>query len=170
MNKPTKKEYKPYFEQYIGLVSNEDYFKSFESNTQEVVTTLKNLPLEKHDYAYAEGKWTVKQLVMHIIDVERIFAYRMLVILRNDTSTTLQGFDEDDYADNAKASNRTLASVIEEFEAVRKSILLLLAGIDDAQSKLVKNISGTDTSLRAIAYMTIGHAKHHLNVLEERYF
>jgi uncharacterized damage-inducible protein DinB len=169
MNKPTKEECKPYFHQYIDLVPNEDYYTSFEANTLEVVTALKALPLEKHNYAYAEGKWTVKQLVMHIIDVERIFAYRILVILRNDTTTTLQGFDEDDYADNAKASNRTLASVIEEFEAVRKSTYLLLADLDDSQSKLVKDISGTNISVRAIAYTILGHAKHHLNILEERY-
>lgn len=169
MNKPTKEEYKPYFEQYIDLVTDDNYFKAFKANTQEVVTTLKGLPIEKHDYAYAEDKWTVKQLVMHIIDVERIFAYRMLVILRNDSSTTLQGFDEDDYADNAKANNRTLASVIEEFEAVRKSTYLLLADLDDLQSKLFKSISGTNTSVRAISYTILGHAKHHLNILEERY-
>ena len=169
MNKPTTKEYNPYFQQYLDLVNNGDFFTSFEANTKEIVKEFELIPLEKHDFRYEKDKWTIKQMLLHIIDTERIFSYRILVILRNDAATTLQSFDDNQYADNAKADNRTMTSLIEEFKVVRKSTFILLENIESSESKLFKNVSGTNTSIRAIAYVILGHAKHHLNVLKERY-
>lgn len=170
MNKPTKEEYDPYFQQYIDLVSTEDYFESFEKNTEEIHSYFEKVPSKKHNYAYDKDKWSIKQVLMHIIDTERIFAYRLLVILRKDNVTKLQSYDDNLYASNVNVDNRNMSSLLEEFNAVRKNTLFLLRNVDEDQSQLVGEIGQNTISIRAIAYLLLGHPKHHMRVISERYF
>ncbi len=124
---------------------------------------------EKLDYKYASDKWTVKEVLMHIIDTERVFSYRALVAARGDNMTLHQRMDEELYANNVDASRRTLQSLLSEFSAVRSSTDCLFENLTDAQSKRLCNIATHPMSTRAIAYFLIGHVQHHLNVIEERY-
>ena len=169
MNRPLSDEFNPYFQGYIDLVSNEDYFESFSKNTAEILRSFENIPLEKHNYAYEKGKWSIKQVLMHIIDTERIFAYRLLVIVRRDTGTKLQSYDDNLYASNVNVDKRQMSSLLEEFQAVRKNSELILSNLDENQGKLKGKVGENPFSVRAIAYLLLGHAKHHLNVVSERY-
>jgi uncharacterized damage-inducible protein DinB len=130
---------------------------------------FKNIPEEKAPYRYAEGKWSVKEMLQHIIDTERIFGYRALSIARKDT-TPLPGFDENTYANASKAGERSLAGLIEELKAVRTSTDLLLKSFteDDLQQTGITN--GHPNTVNAIGYIIFGHILHHKKILEERYF
>lgn len=169
MNKPTSEEYNPYFQRYIDLVSAEDYFENFQKNTEEIISFFDNIPLEKHNYAYEKDKWSVKQVLMHIIDTERIFAYRLLVILRNDTATKLQSYNDNLYAANVNVDKRKMNSLLEEFQAVRKNTHFILSNTNEDQSRLSGEVSGNSISVRAMAYILLGHAQHHASIITERY-
>jgi hypothetical protein len=125
--------------------------------------------MEKLDYKYAPGKWTIKELLMHLIDTERVFAYRALVAARGDTSTPHYRMDEELYASNVDVSQRTLESLILEFQAVRSATEKLFENITDAQSKSRCNVVTHPMTARAIGYFMIGHVRHHLKIIEERY-
>jgi hypothetical protein len=124
--------------------------------------------MDKFDYRYAEGKWTIKEIIQHIIDTERIFAYRALRISRND-QTPLPGFDENDFANNTAAQTRGLQDLLTEFSAVRHSNLLLFKSFSDEQLLQVGIASEHSISVRAIGFILIGHQKYHQKVFEERY-
>lgn len=169
MTRPNENEYAPYFKKYIDLVG-EDSFKSlWTNNTEETIAFFNAIPEDKHDYRYAENKWSIKSVLMHIIDTERTFAYRALVCGRGDTSVTLPLMDENLYAANVNVDNYTMAILIEEFKAVRQSSTYLYNSITEEQSKIIVHSSAAPFSARAIAYMMIGHIKHHMNIIEERY-
>jgi uncharacterized damage-inducible protein DinB len=129
---------------------------------------LNALPAGKGDYSYAPGKWTIKEALSHIIEAERIFAYRALCISRGEQQN-LPGFEENDYVINSEANNRTLADLIEEFKAVRLSNLYFLKSLSTAQANRVGSSNGNPTSVRALAHMMAGHELHHLNIFKERY-
>jgi hypothetical protein len=124
--------------------------------------------MDKFDYRYADGKWTIKEIIQHIIDTERIFAYRALRISRND-QTPLPGFDENDFANNTTAQTRGLQDLLTEFSAVRHSNLLLFKSFSDEQLLRVGIASEHSISVRAIGFILIGHQKYHQKVFEERY-
>jgi len=130
---------------------------------------LRRYPPEKLDYKYAEDKWSIKEVLMHIIDTERVFAYRALAAARGDNVTPHYRMDEELYAKNVEVSDRTVQSLISEFKAVRSSTKELFGNLTDAQSKRSCNIVTHPMTARAIGYFIIGHAQHHLNVIEERY-
>jgi uncharacterized damage-inducible protein DinB len=132
------------------------------------VRYFEGIPEEKLDYRYAEGKWTIKEVFMHIIDTERVFSYRGLVAARGDASPHYR-MDEDVYARNVDVSQRSLQSLLSEFKAVRASTEHLYANITDAQSKLKCNLVTHPMTARAIGYFVIGHVKHHLNIIQQRY-
>ena len=169
MNKPLKGEYNPYFQSYIDLVSPGDYFENFSRNTDEILRYFGEIPPEKHSYAYAQDKWSIKQVLMHIIDTERVFSYRLLVTLRRDTSTKLQSYDDNLYAANVNVENRQMNSLLEEFEAVRKNTEFILRNLHEDQTQLTAKIGENSISVRAMAYILLGHPKHHMNVVNERY-
>lgn len=157
--------YKPYIEkaqQYNAILDG------LLENEKEVVSFFKNLPIEKLEFRYAEGKWTPKDILLHLIDSERIFAYRALRFARND-KTELPGFEENDYVEQANANKRDLNNLIEEFKAVRKSTFLMYQSFDNVQLKRVGVASNCSVSVRALAYMTLGHYLHHMVVIKERY-
>lgn len=163
-------EYNPYFKPFIEDLSKSG--KSIVENLQETGRFLEevvsSLPKEKELYRYAEGKWTIKELLLHIIDTERIFNYRALRFSRND-KTDVQGFEQDDYNDNANANERTLQSLLEEFKAVRLSTIALYKGLSDEALLRMGTASGNGISVRALGLITSGHQRHHIRVFQERY-
>lgn len=161
-------EYNSYYTPYIKLATNENICKGLTINLKKVVDFYKSIPEEKLDYSYAEGKWSVKDILLHIIDTERIFSYRALRISRND-KTPILGFEQDDYVLYANAKNRSIDSLLDEYISVRQSTLSLFESFTDAQLKFTGLASGSPISVRAIGYILTGHENHHNNVIVERY-
>lgn len=168
MQRPSSDEYAAGYEKYLSLVADGDYLSLLKQNSIETVNHFEAMPEEKLQYRYAEGKWTIKEVFMHIIDTERVFSYRGLVAARGDTCPQYR-MDEELYATNVDVSQRSLQSLISEFKAVRASTENLYEHLTDSQSKLQCNIVTHPMTARAIGYFLIGHVKHHLNVIDERY-
>jgi len=169
MQRPQTTEHNPYFLKYIGLVPDGNYFDLLLQNTEDVVNTFMNLSEEKQNYRYAPGKWTPKQMLMHIMDTERGMSFRALVAARGDSENLLQPLDEDLYANNVVVDNRSMDDLLEEFAAIRFTIRKLFEGITEDQTMWTANVTNGRVSARALGYMMLGHATHHLNVLNERY-
>jgi hypothetical protein len=169
MQKPLPNEYAVGYQKYFDLVLEGDYLDLLRQNTLETVRFFEGLPGGKLDYKYAEGKWTVKEVIMHIIDTERVFSYRGLVAARGDNVTRIYRMDEELYAKNVDVSHRPLRSLVSEFKAVRSSTEQLFNNVTDDQSKLECNIENHPMTARAIGYFIIGHIRHHVNVIKERY-
>jgi uncharacterized damage-inducible protein DinB len=165
-----KNEYTPYFEKYLQLVSKDE--KSIGENLvdsqKNFESLLRNLPLEKHNFSYAEGKWTMKELIQHIIDTERIFSYRALCFARND-STSLPGFDQDVFVENDNANDRDYYDLLDEMAVLRKSSVQLYKSFSDEALLRIGVASENKMSVRALGYLFSGHQIHHLNIVKERY-
>ncbi|MDX6746230.1 DinB family protein [Polaribacter sp. PL03] len=166
----SKTEYAPYFEQYIQLVSVEEksITENLDSSQKEFESILKDVPKEKHSFSYAEGKWTLKEVIQHIIDTERVFCYRALSFARND-KTSLPGMDQDFYVENDNANQRDYNDLIEEMSALRKSTIQLYKSFSDEALLRIGIASNNEMSVRALGYLSSGHQKHHLNIIRERY-
>ena len=160
--------YPPYFETYVRLVETENVADTINKYGNEIVKDFENLPAEKAEYSYAPGKWTLKEMLQHVIDTERIFSYRALCIARED-ATPLPGFDENSYAANSNASTRTWQSLLAEFSAVRTATDLLFSSFTNEQLEAVGTTNGNPTSAKALVYITYGHLLHHLNIIRQRY-
>jgi uncharacterized damage-inducible protein DinB len=169
ITKPAAGEYAPYYGTYIGQVQPDNLMEALQIHTEKFTAFIGSIPEAKADYAYAEGKWTVKEVLLHIIDAERIFAYRALRFARND-NTELPGFDEDKYVPQSNARSRTLTSLAVEFAAVRQATLTLFNSFDDPAFMRMGIASNNLMSVRALGFVIIGHAEHHRLVMEERYF
>jgi uncharacterized damage-inducible protein DinB len=161
-------EYSNFNATYIKAAANVELIEELEICLHEFIRFVQNIPMDKFDYRYAEGKWTIKDIIQHVIDTERIFAYRALRISRNDT-TPLPGFEENDYVENTKANERGIQDLLAEFSAVRYATLFLFKSFSEEQLKRIGTASGTVISVRAIGFIIIGHQKHHQNVFQERY-
>lgn len=162
-------EFAPYFGNYINQVSDEySLLEELEISVHRLVKFVQNIPMDKFDYQYAEGKWTIKDILQHIIDTERIFAYRALRVARND-KTALPGFDENDYADEANGSSRSIQSLLTELAIVRQATLSLFKTFSEEELKRIGTASNNPISVRAIGFIIIGHQNHHQKVFEERY-
>ena len=168
MQRPSSDEYGAGYEKYMALVADGEYLSLLKQNSVETVNYFEAMPEERSQYKYAEGKWTIKEVFMHIIDTERVFAYRGLTAARGDACPHYR-MDEELYASNVDVSQRTLQSLISEFKAVRASTEHLFAHLTDSQSKRQCNIVTHPMTARAIGYFLIGHVKHHLNVINQRY-
>ncbi len=166
--RPQQGDYNPYFDNYISLVKGENILTELESNSKITFEFLKSIPEEKGDYAYADGKWSVKQVIIHITDTERVFAYRTLTIARGD-NTHLPGYDENIWADNCDSEKRSLDDVIEEFLSVRKSTVHLVKSFDEKIFSRKGTANNYPASVIALLYVIAGHELHHINVLRERY-
>jgi hypothetical protein len=169
MNKPTNKEYNPYFEKYIKLVPEGNFLEGFNKNTEQAIRFFKNIPVEKQVYRYAPDKWTCKDILMHIIDTERIMSFRALVAMRGDATTPLQPVDENLYAKNVDVSSRTMEDLVEEFEIVRRSSEKLFQNMTEKQSTFLGNGVVHPISARALGYIIQGHVIHHIHVISEKY-
>lgn len=168
MPRPQSSEFPSYFARYISQVATDSVAEAVQRYAAGLNDFYTSLPEEKADYRYAEGKWTIKELLQHVIDAERIFAYRILRISRKDT-TPLASFDEDRYVQNAQADKRSLASLKEELLAVRRSSDLLLASLSEEQLAEQGTASNLPVTANAIGFILFGHLLHHKAVLEERY-
>ncbi|QTD37782.1 DinB family protein [Polaribacter batillariae] len=165
-----KNEYHPYFEQYIQLVSKDGktILENLRDSQKTFDTLLRSLPKEKHPFSYAEGKWTLKELIQHIIDTERIFCYRALCFARND-ATSLLGFDQDVFVKYGNANQLDYFDLLDEMAILRKSTIQLYKNFSK-EALLRKGIaSGNEISVRALGYLFSGHQLHHFNIIKERY-
>jgi len=169
MQRPLPDEHNPYFANYIDLVEEGDFFELLKKNTEETIAFFGSLPPEKHDYRYAEGKWSLKEMLLHITDTERVFAYRALVAGRGDNVTILYSMDENMYAANGHVTNRTMADLVEEFAAVRIASEKLLANLTEEQTYFLAQQKPYPVSARALGYVMIGHIMHHIRLAKERY-
>ncbi|MEZ0006568.1 putative damage-inducible protein DinB [Flavobacterium sp. 28YEA47A] len=162
-------EFAPYYSTYITKVDQEaNLIEELEISVHEFIKFVQNIPLDKYDYRYAEGKWTIKDIIQHLMDSERIFAYRALRIARND-KTPLPGFEENDYADIAEADKRSIRDLLTELAIIRQSTIALFKTFDEEVLKRMGVASGYDISVRALGFIIIGHQKHHQNIFIERY-
>lgn len=166
MNRPQPNEYPVWAETYIKHV-NEDVLQVLESQALEFADFINNL-IEIADYAYAPGKWTIKQLIGHMIDTERILTYRVICFARGE-KTPLPGFEEDDYVANAHFSDRSLLSFSEEFSLLRRSNMYLFKSLQEHELNMMGNASNRDITVRAMLFVLAGHVIHHTNVIKERY-
>jgi uncharacterized damage-inducible protein DinB len=170
IEKPQADEYAPYVTQYIALLPDDGMvLEHLRTNLETTQTFLRALPEEKLNYRYAEGKWTIKEILQHISDDERIYAYRALRFARND-STDLAGFDQDEYTRNAEANARTLDDLLGELATVRAATISLYNGLGEGSLRRAGVASGNVMSVRAIAYHIAGHELRHLNIIRTRYF
>lgn len=168
MYKPESNEYDPYYGLYISKVPEADIRDAFVRQPAELREAHNGLAEEMGTFTYEPGKWTLKEVLSHLIDGERIFAYRMLRISRGDV-TPIEGFEQDGYIENSSANNRSFSDLLEEFELSRKANVLLLNNLDEAALKRMGTASGLPISVRALANISIGHVRHHLHILRERY-
>lgn len=169
MQRPDATEYFPYFETYVSIVPDGNFLDTLRQNGADVIQLFGELPADKHNYAYAEGKWSVKEVLMHITDVERVMSYRALVAARGDSETMLCSMDDKLYLKNSNAAAREMKSLIEEFAAVRNATLKFFETVTEEQSRLTANVNSHPTSARALGYIIAGHAMHHTRVVQERY-
>jgi hypothetical protein len=166
--KPEANEYAPYYEKYVSLVPDAEVVGTLERQAEETLALLRAVPEERGGHAYEPGKWSIKQVVGHIIDGERVFVYRALRFARGDR-TPLPGFEQDDYVAAADFDSRSLASLLDEFAAVRRATLSLFRSLDAESWRRTGVASDNEVSVRALAYITAGHEAHHVRILRERY-
>ena len=166
---PSKSEYPLYAEMYMKLVIRDgsliDQLKSSLDRTKALINNLSN---EELDYKYKQNKWSIKEVLVHIIDDERIYGYRALSFARND-KTNLPGFEQDDYNTYSDTSERTIENIMDEYESLRLSTIALFNGFSDKALKRLGNANGNQTSVRALGYHILGHDLHHIKVIENLY-
>lgn len=163
-----KTEYSLFYATYINAVSDIDLLEGLQNGLSQMVSFISSIPIEKLEFRYAEGKWTIKDLLLHLIDAERIFAYRALRIGRGD-KTPLAGFEENTYVIHAMANSRSIESLLKEFQLVRNSTLELFKNFSEEQLAYFGTSSDTLISVRAIGFIISGHQNHHIKVIKERY-
>lgn len=168
MQKPLSTEYSPAYQKYFDLVPDGNYMELLRQNGETTVQFFEHLPSNKHDYRYAAGKWTIKEVFMHIIDTERVFAYRALAAARGD-ETPVYRMDEELYARNVDVSKRTIADLISEFKVVRRGSEYVFENVSDEESIRSCNVVTHPISVRAIGYFLIGHVQHHVGIVRQRY-
>ena len=161
-------EFSGHFGMYIRQAGEGKLIEELEISLHDFIKFVQNIPMDKFDYRYAEGKWTIKDIIQHIMDTERILAYRALRFSRND-KTILPGFEEDDYSKNTDSNNRSIQDLLTEFSALRHSNLLFFKNLSDEQLKRIGTASNNQLSVRALGFVIIGHQKHHQKVFQERY-
>lgn len=166
--RPDKSEYAPYYEKYMSLVPQGDVLALLGQQLESTLATLRGISEEQADSRYAEGKWSVKELVGHIIDSERIFGYRALRFARND-QTPLPGYEQDDYVNNARFGALSISALAEEFEHLRRANLCLFRQFDTETWQRQGEANEQMASVRALVHIIAGHEAHHMNILRTRY-
>lgn len=169
IEKPKQGEFAPSDEKYVTLVPDDgELVKHLEESLESAKEFFLSLPADKLTWRYAEGKWTPKEILGHIIDTERIYAYRALRFARHD-STELHGFEQDNYITYARSNERTVPDMLDEFSAVRASSIALLKSLDADAFMRSGIASGRRLSVRGAAYVMAGHQLHHMKIIKERY-
>ena len=169
VNQLQNTEYASFYTGYIQAVSNEyNLVEELEISVHQLIKFVQNIPMDKFDYRYAEGKWTIKDILLHLIDAERIFAYRALRFARKD-KTPLASFDENIYVDVANANQRSLQDLLTELAVVRQATLSLFKSFSEDDLMQIGTASNHPMSVRALGFVIIGHQNHHQRIFEERY-
>ncbi|MGH7656490.1 MAG: DinB family protein [Gemmatimonadaceae bacterium] len=168
LSRPASDEFFEYYNPYISLVPEGDVRDHLRAQLSETVALLSGVSDAKAEQAYGAGKWTLKEVVLHMADAERVFGYRMVRIARGD-ATPLAGFEQDAWVPHSCANARALSSLIMEFAAVRASTLALIDGLPAEAWVRKGTASGHTISARALAYIAAGHERHHLSIIRERY-
>lgn len=166
--RPDKKDYAPYYSRYVDTVEEDDAISAMLTQSKETQEILNSFSQARGDFAYAEGKWTVKQVVGHLTDTERIFAYRALCIARGETQP-LPGYDQDEYVVTGNFNKRELFDLSYDFRLLRESNFLLFKGFDEHMLSRRGIASGNEFTVRALLFIIAGHEKHHMKILKERY-
>lgn len=166
--RPEPGTYPSYYENYIPLIKENDCIAALSNNREIIKKVLSGIPTSKENYAYAKGKWTVKELIQHLIDTERIISYRALRFARKDPQQPL-AFDENLYAQNADVTNRNIPEMLEELDIVRQGTIHLFKTFTHESLLLTGHTSFGQTTVLALGYLIPGHVLHHFNVLNERY-
>lgn len=166
--RPEAGEYAPYYDRYISLVPGTDIMETLESQRRQTLALLSGRDDSDGDFRYTADKWSMKEVLGHVCDTERIFAYRALRIARADR-TPIEGFEQDDYVRNGPFANRPLAELIEDYIAVRRATLTLFRNLDEQAWLRRGTANKNEVSVRALAYLIAGHELHHMRILEEKY-
>lgn len=166
--RPAPEEYHPFYQGYVALVPEGDLLDALAHQSADMVSLLERVSEERAGQSYEPGKWTFKELVGHVIDGERVFAYRAMCLARGE-SQPLPGMDQDTYVQHANFNARTLADLVAEFEHVRASTLHLIRGFDASAWSRRGVVNDNEITVRALAHIIAGHTAHHLKVLRERY-
>lgn len=161
-------EYASFYAPYIQQLNNVDLLEELEISVHRLRNFVQNIPIDKYDYSYAPGKWTIKDILQHLIDSERVFAYRALRFARKD-GTVLPGFEENDYAAVANGNQRSIRELLTELAVVREATLSLFRTFSDETLLLRGTASGKEMSVRALGFIIIGHQNHHQHVFQDRY-
>jgi uncharacterized damage-inducible protein DinB len=166
--RPAAGEFLPYYSTYIDRVPDSDIVDTLGRQITETLAAIRAIPESAGDKRYAPGKWSIRQVLGHVIDAERIFVYRALRFSRSD-ATPVPGFDENSYADNDPYANVSLADLANELEHVRQATVHFFANLDEEAMSRRGTANGAGISVRALAFIIAGHETHHLNVLRTRY-
>jgi uncharacterized damage-inducible protein DinB len=167
INRPQPDEYSTFAARYVDLVGDGPIIKLLENLQQSTFDFFLSIPRDKAGYAYADGKWTIKEVIGHMADTERVFAYRALAFSRE--AITLPGFDQDVYMQHNTFNNRSIEDLATEFKTIRESSLYLFKSMTEEQTKQKGTASGNPVSVRGLMYMIAGHEMHHIKILKERY-
>jgi hypothetical protein len=168
IERPAAGDYNPAFERYVARVPESDVLASFTQQVEDVRAALTAIPAAREKDRYAPGKWSVRQVVGHVIDCDRVMGYRILAVARGDTAA-LPGFDEDVYGENAGHDATPLPSLLEEFTLVRRSNIMLVAGFSKEAWEREGIANNNRITVRALPYIMIGHVRHHFAVLKDKY-
>jgi hypothetical protein len=167
--RPQAGEYAPYYDRYVSLVQGNDILVTLDEQRRQTMLLLCARSDADGNFRYAPDKWTAKEVLGHVCDTERVFAYRALRIARAD-QTPMEGFEQDDYVRNGPFANCPLAELIEDYIAVRRATLTLLRNLDEAAWMRRGSANKNEVSVRGLAYIIAGHELHHRSILEQKYF
>jgi hypothetical protein len=166
--KPTTEETPEFYRPYINALAEGELISTLEHSLEELMRTLSGLDESKGALKYAEDKWTIKELIVHLLDSERVFAYRALRFSRND-KTDLPGFEQNDYVPNSEANRQSLGDLLDHFRRLRASNIDLFSSFSEDQLSRTGTANGYPISVNTIGYILAGHQMHHLKIIRERY-
>ncbi len=161
-------DYNPYYQTYIDKLGDVELMDMMQSQLDNFPKFILSLPKDKWNFAYSDDKWTIAEVILHVLDTERIFQYRALRFGRND-STAIPGFDQDVYVPESNANSRSIESIVEEYRSVRNSSITLFASFDEGILKRSGMANGSNMSVAALGFIMLGHQRHHRDVIRSRY-
>jgi hypothetical protein len=168
MQRPKRSEYEPYYQRYVDHVPETEIVPVLDAQPAELRVMFDGVSEGRGTYTYADGKWTIKEVLSHLIDSERMFMYRALRVSRGD-KTPIEGFEQEGYIENSNANGRTFADLLEEFSLLRKANVMFFKNFDDIAWTRIGTANDAQISSRALAYIMAGHIRHHEIALRERY-
>ena len=169
MTRPQPSEFHPFYNGYIQNVPDGNFLQLLKENSLGVKSFFNSVKKEKQDFRYQPDKWTIRQIIMHMSDTERVMSYRALTIARGDIHATLPQMDENLFASHANVAGRTIEDLVSEFLVVREATTLLFGYMSEEQSMFKGNVLGHVITPRALGYIIIGHAIHHMKIVRQRY-